>query len=561
MITSRSAHFSLVFALTVTTLFAEVSLAQGPPPPPPPPPVAQAPAGNPVTTAKTNLGKVLFFEEQMGSNQTMACGTCHVMGAAGSDPRSGTPGSGSVNPGLDGVFGDADDVIGSRGVTRAQADGSYDLASIFRLQRQVTGRRAPSAINAAFAPRQFWDGRAQGSFNDPISGAVVIATGATLEIQALGPPTSDVEMGHVGRNWNDVAARITVSTPLRLASNIPIALSTWINGRAYPELFQEAFGTPVVTPTRIVMAIATYERTLSSNQTPFDQFVGGNPNALSPLEQQGLQIFNTIGRCNICHGGPFQTDNQFHYNGVRPQNEDLGRFAVTGNNADRGAMKTPGLRNVELRAPYFHNGRMNTLSDVIDFYNRGGDFSAPNKPPAIAPIGLNAQQKSALLAFLTRPLTDPRVRAQSAPFDRPTLASETSAMPAHYGAPTPGAGGIAPQMIAYEPAVIGAMWTVGIDGGNGGKQAVLLQSPIQLLVGLPFQGASLHVDLGQTTLVKRIGALHGNANGDGWGSVTIDIPNDPLLIGQPIYSQWLVVDPLGGGQRMCSSDAVAMTYL
>src|SRR6185295_10798056 len=139
--------------------------------------------------------------------------------------------------------------------------------------------------------------------------------------------------------------------------------------------------------------------------------------ALTALEQQGLQIFNGIGRCNACHGGPFQTDNNFHYTGVRPQFEDLGRFNVTANPGDRGAMKTPGLRNVGLRAPYFRNGRMNTLSDVIDFYDRGGDFNAPNKPPTIAPIGLTAQQKSALLAFLTRPLTDPRVKkASSADF-------------------------------------------------------------------------------------------------------------------------------------------------
>ena len=562
MNTSRQNRFPWFSALIASVVLAAASTAQGPPPPPPPPPpVAPAPAGNPVTLAKTNLGKALFFEEQMGSNQTVACATCHTMGAGGSDSRSGQPGSGSVHPGVDGLFGGADDVIGSRGVTRTNPDGSYDLAALFRIQRQVTSRRAPSAINAAFGPLQFWDGRAQGSFNDPITGAVVIANGATMEIQALGPPASEVEMGHVGRTWNDVAARILTVKPLRLASNIPTALSTWINGRMYPDLFLEAFGTVDVTPTRIVEAIATYERTLSSNQTPFDQFVSGNPNALTAQEQQGLQIFNTVGRCNVCHGGPFQTDNQFHYNGVRPQNDDLGRFNVTGNPGDRGAMKTPGLRNVELRAPYFHNGRMNTLSDVIDFYDRGGDFNAPNKSPAVAPIGLNAGQKAALLAFLKRPLTDPRVTTQSPPFDRPTLASESNAMPVHYGSPTTGAGGFAPVMLAFEPAVTGTPWTVGIDGGNGGKQAVLLQSPIQLLVGSPFQGASLYVSLRSTTLVKRIGALHGNGNGDGWGSATINIPNDPLLIGQPIYSQWLVIDPLGGGQRMCSSDAVAMTYL
>ncbi len=549
-------------ALGALVVLSAISGAQGgppPPPPPPPPPVAPAPAGNPVTLSKTNLGKVLFWDEQLGSNQTVACATCHINGAGGSDPRTKVPGTGSVHPGPDALFGGADDVFGSPGVTRAQADGSYALDPTFRLRKQATGRRAPSAINAGFFPLQFWDGRAQGPFIDPTNGAVVIAQGASLEIQALGPPLSDVEMGHVGRNWGDVTTLLATSTPLRLATNIPAALSTWINGRAYPALFQEAFGTPDITAVRIAMAIATYERTLSSNQTPFDQFVSGNQAALTPQEQQGLQIFNGIGRCNTCHGGPFFTDNQFHYTGVRPQNDDLGRFAVTGQIADRGAMKTPGLRNLQLRAPFFHNGRMSSIAEVINFYNRGGDFNAPNKPLTIAPIGLSLQQRLDLEAFLTRPLTDVRVTNQTAPFDRPTLASETNAVPAHYGVPTPGSGGIAPTLVAFEPALTGDPMTIGIDGGNGGKAAVLLLGTVQLFTGQPFQGASLHVDLGFLTHVKRIGPLNGVGPGEGWGSATVALANDPQLIGTQIFAQWLVIDRLGGGQRMCSTAAVAIT--
>ena len=562
MTSNHNDRFPWIQALAASVLAAAISSAQGPPPPPPPPPaVAQAPIGNPVTTSKTNLGKVLFWEEQLSSNRTVACGTCHVTGAGGSDPRTAQANSGSVHPGPDDVFGSPDDIFGSRGVTRALADGSLDLAAIFRLQRQVTTRRAPAAINAAFAPLQFWDGRAQGPFTDPITGVVVLPQGASLEIQALGPPTSDVEMGHVSRNWIDVALRIEVSTPLRLATNVPLALSAWINNRSYPALFQEAFGTPDVTPTRIAMAIATYERTLSSNQTPFDQFVAGNPNALSQQEQQGLQVFNGIGRCNTCHGGPFFTDNQFHYTGVRPPNEDLGRFAVTGNLGDRGAMKTPGLRNLQLRAPFFHNGRMSSIGDVVDFYNRGGDFNAPNKPPTIAPIGLSPQQRANLIAFLGRPLTDLRVTNQTAPFDRPTLASETNALPSHYGTPTLGSGGFAPRMVAFEPALTGSnAMTLGIDAGNGGRPAVLIMGPVQWLMGTAFQGASLHVELATASLVKRIGGLQGAGNGNGWGSWTIAIANDPLLIGQQVYAQWLVLDPQGAGVRFCSSDAVAITY-
>jgi cytochrome c peroxidase len=452
-------------------------------------------------------------------------------------------------------------VFGSPGTSRRLADGSYELATTFRLRRQVTPRKAPSAINAGFSPRLFWDGRAEGPFLDPLTSAVVIQQGAALEIQSTAPPTSDVEMAHVGSNWTEVAARIEQSTPLRHASSIPAALSTWINNRSYPQLFQDAFGTPEVTPARIAMAIATYERVLTSNQTPFDSFVAGNPGALTPQEQQGLQIFNTVGRCNICHGGPRFTDDAFHYIGVRPQNEDLGRFNVTGNNADRGRMKTPSLRNVELQAPYFHNGRKATLEEVIAFYNAGGDFNAPNKDPNILPLGLSPQQQAALAAFLRRPLTDPRVTAQQAPFDRPTLFSESNRAATFYGAPTPGAGGFSPQIFAFEPLAIGnPSWTVAMDLGNAGRQAILLRNSIQLVPGIPFQGATLHVAMGPGAKLARAGVLHGSGPGDGWASVTLSIPNDPLLIGTPFFAQWFVLDPDLNGRRWAASAAISTVY-
>ncbi len=562
MITLRRARFigsCGLFASTTLAAFASVALAQGQPPIPLPS-VAPAPLGNPVTTAKANLGKVLFWDEQLSSNGSVACGTCHVSSAGGSDPRTAQLGPASVHPGADRTHGTADDVFGSPGVTLANANGSYALDAVFRLQRQITPRRSMSVINTGFVPLQFWSGRAPDTFKDPITGAVVIAQGASLETQVLEPSVSAAEMGHLGRNWTAVAAKIAGSTPLRLASNVPPALAAWINGRSYPALFQEAFGSLDVMPVRIAMAIATYERTLVSNQTPYDAFLGGNSAALTPLETQGLQVFNGVGRCNVCHTGPLLSDNLFHYNGVRPHNEDRGRAYETGLISDRGAMRTSSLRNVELRPPYFHNGRMANLSEVIDFYDRGGDFTAANKAPSVAPIGLTAGEKAALLAFLTRPLTDPRVAAEIAPFDRPTLASETNALPAHYGAPTPGAGGIAPTLVAFEPALIGAPMTIGIDGGHAGKEAVLLMGTASLFTGLPFQGSSLHVDLGSLTQVKRIGPLNGIGVGKGWGSATAAVANDPQLIGTQIFAQWLVIDPLGGGQRLCSTDAVAITH-
>lgn len=534
----------------------------GPPPPPPPfPPVAPAPPGNPVTTPKTNLGKVLFWEEQLSSNGAVACGTCHINGRGGSDPRTSGANPGSVHPGFDALPGTPDDVFGSPGTSRRLADGTYELEPTFRLRPQVTTRKSPSAINAGFSPQLFWDGRAEGPFLDPLTNAVVINQGAALEIQALGPPLSDVEMAHVGRDWTAAAARISTATPLRHAATIPAALASWINNRSYPQLFQEAFGTPDVTPVRIAMAIATYERVLTSNQTPFDAFVAGNNAALTAQEQQGLGIFNGVGRCNICHVGPRFTNDTFRYTGVRPQFEDLGRFNVTGNNADRGRMKTPGLRNVELRAPYFRNGRMATIEDVVAFYNRGGDFNAPNKDPNVLALGLSPQQQAALAAFLKRPLTDPRVAAETAPFDRPTLYSESARVATFYGAPTSGTGGFTPQILAFEPAVIGnPQWTIAMDLGNGGQSSVLLRNSTALMPGVPFQGATLNVAMGAGAKIRRAGPLNGSGAGGGWTSVSLALPDDPLLIGQPLYAQWFVLDPDGSGRRWAATVAIATTY-
>jgi hypothetical protein len=368
-------------------------------------------------------------------------------------------------------------------------------------------------------------------------------------------------MAHVGRTWSDAAQQIETSAPLRLASNVPAALNAWIAGRDYPALFTEAFGTPQVTPVRIAMAIATYERTLISNQAPLDSFLAGNLNALTPQEQQGRAIFNGVGRCNLCHAGPRLSNDTFRYIGVRPQNDDLGRFEVTGQLPDRGRMKVPSLRNVELRAPYFHNGEMASLADVVDFYNRGGDFFAPNKDPNIVPLGLNAQQRAALVAFLGRPLTDPRVASESAPFDRPTLYSESNHVPLHYGGATAGSGGFSPELFAFDPPVLGnPAMSFGFDFANSARPAGLILSPVSLPLGQPFQGATLHVGFGPGSTLHRIASSNGNGPGDGWGSFSLSLPSDPAWLGVPFYAQWLVLDPTGAGHRLSATDAVEMAY-
>jgi cytochrome c peroxidase len=544
---------SILFLSLTTSI-----LAQAPPPPPPPPPPAPqplgpppSPPGNDVTEAKANLGKALFWDEQLSSPRTIACGTCHQSPAGGSDPRSAPEDMRSTHPGLDGIFATDDDVTGSPGVPLSGEDGTYQWETSFGIRPQVTGRRGMSAINAAYAPELFWDGRAGGEFRDPISDDVVLTTGAALESQVLGPPLSTAEMGHIGRNWNDVATRVASSKPLALSPNVPSALEAWIDGRDYPALFAEAFGSEAVTPARIAMAIATYERTLWSGQTPFDAFNGGNPAALTQQERRGEQVFRQVG-CARCHGGPLLTDQQFHNTGVRPAAEDQGRFSVTGRNGDRGAFRTPTLRNVELRAPYFHNGRSATLESAIDFYDRGGDADAPNKDDRIVPLGLTPQQKADLAAFLRRPLTDPRVAAGTAPFDRPALYSESDRVPEITGVGIAGAGGNPPAVLALEPPVAGnASFTVGVRGGAAGMEAVLVIDGVDPGTGpaIPAGGS----------FARRAIRLGNDGAGGGYGSASFAIPDsDAALIGATFYGRWYIAGA-GAGGGVAVSPAFRMT--
>lgn len=524
--------------------------AQGLNPPP-------APPANPVTVSKSQLGKVLFWEEQLSSTGTTACGTCHLPSAGGSDPRSAGPDA--THPGFDDLFGTADDVQGSPGVSRTLVSGEYEPSTDFGLGPQVTGRRGMSVINAAYFQSLFWDGRADSSFEDPITGATLIPVGGALESQAVEPPLSDVEMAHVGQDWPALAAKIATATPLDYAATVPGALDAWIAGRSYPDLFNEAFGTPDVTPARIAMAIATYERTQFSDQTPFNAAISGNPMALTPQENMGRQVFNGPGRCVICHSGPFLSDGQFHYTGVRPNFEDLGRRAVTGNIQDTGRMRTPTLLNVELRAPFFHDGSAATLEEVVDFYIRGGDFNAPNKAPQIGPINISPPERNALLAFLRRPMTDLRVRDELAPFDRPTLYSESSHVPGTFGSGTTGTGGLMPRMIALEPPASGnASFSVAVDHVTGGLPAVFAIDSQSNPFGSTVFGTQVFIGLSSALSLHRIPATQGQGVGQGYASVEIPIPPDAGLVGASLFGQWFVLDP-GAPGRFAATDAVAFT--
>lgn len=500
-----------------------------------PPP---APVGNPVTAAKAYLGKTLFWDEQLSSTLTVACGTCHRPSHGGADPRTIINNTRSRNPGFDGVFNTPDDVFGSPGVPQNNLDGTYSPSNQYGFNEQVTGRKAPTYLNAGFPfdglfMGIFWDGRASSTFRDPLTNAVLLQDGATYESQILFPPVSSGEMAHGNRNWTQVANQIASVKPLALASNVPRALAEWINGRTYPQLFEEAFGTPEVSPARIAMAIATHERSVFTDRSPLDRFAA----AIEPLtaqEDRGREVY--IGnQCHFCHAGPNLTTQKFFFIGVRPPAEDIGRQAVTSNIDDLGSFKSTSLRNVELRAPYMHNGQTATLEDVVEFYDRGGDFDAPNKPNLIRPLFLTAQQKADLAAFMKRPFTDPRVRDELPPFDRPQLYTESSRVPVLTGTGRAGSGGILPVALAIEPPLVGnSSFTVAVSRGLGGAQAVLVIDSNDPGVGstIPATGSFLRV----------LASISGSGNGNGFGSYSVPIPNNAALIGQTFYGRWYITD-------------------
>ncbi len=517
--------------------FRAIGAVQGPVPPLEPPP--PAPAANPTTAAKAYLGKTLFWDEQLSSTRTVSCGTCHSGGKGGSDSRSIFNNARSTNPGFDNIAGTADDVYGSPGVSLTTAAGLYDWSANYGLREQVTSRKSPSYINAAYPGLLFWDGRATGVFRDPITQAIVLNGGAALESQSIGPPVSSAEMAHSGRDWGQAAAQMAASKPLALAPTVPSGLQNWVGGRRYDELFQEAFDTPEVTPSRIAMAIGAFERTLYSDRTPLDVANGGGAQ-LTAAENRGRNVFNQS-QCNVCHGGNLLSDGAFHNIGLRPQTEDTGRFQVTGNPQNLGEFRTPSLRNVELRAPYMHNGRLAALEDVVEFYNRGGDFPNANNFPGnlIRPRNLSAQQKSDLVAFLRRPLTDTRVATESSPFDRPTLYTESNRVPLITGTGVSGSGGGVPQAIAVEPPLVGNPgFTVAMSGGLGSAQATLvIDTNDPGTSGIPATGA-FH---------RSVITLNGSGAGNGYGSVSIAIPDSAALVGQTFTGRWYVSDAGAAG--------------
>lgn len=294
-------------------------------------PPAPIPADNPPTAEAIVLGRKLFHEVKLSSDNTLSCASCH-------------------RPDL--YF----------------ADGQ---AVAIGVNKQFGPRNTPTVLNAAYGVTQFWDGRA-----------------ATLEEQAGGPIANPKEM------------------------NLPhnLCVSKLNADPAYRAEFAKVFGPGPVTINKIEKALASFERILLSGNSPFDRYqYGGEKTALSPAAIRGLAVFTdkNRGNCVTCHiiGEKFAlfTDGKYHNLGAgmdaTGELKDLGRFVQTGLEADRGAFRTPSLRNVAKTAPYMHDGSLKTLKEVIDFYLGGGN-STPQLDKEIKPLSLSAQERSDLLAFL-----------------------------------------------------------------------------------------------------------------------------------------------------------------
>lgn len=467
------------------------------------------PPENPSSPAKIQLGKALFFDEQLSSDNTMACATCHLPEAGGAELRAAV-----LEPGDDGVLGTLDDNLGSPGMISQDAGGNYQHDPVVGVEAQPTNRNAPTVYAAAFFGSLFWDMRAGPVFRDE-AGSVVLSANAALESQAVGPPTSSVEMAHGDIDWVEITQKLSRVLPLRLASNLPQELATFVgNSVDYGPLFQLAFGDPAITRERVAMAIATYERTLVPDQSPFDR------GSMTPQQAAGLDVFTRVGVCGLCHtvrNGLF-TSGRSHSIGL-PNHV---RF-----------VKTPTLRNVGLRKRYMHSGQFASLEEVVAHYEQLRFFVSP----------LSVQERLDLLEFLRNGLTDPRVVAQQPPFDRPTLYSEiVPPGSTRYGLGSPGTGGFVPRLITASPPNVGhAGFKLGVGLGLGGSVAAMLLSagpstPPQLFIGLP-----IHVELNGAVAVSV--PLSAAPAGRGVGTLHLPSALTEEVLGGRLFAQAMVLDP------------------
>lgn len=315
------------------------------------------PADNPLTRAKIELGRQLYFDPRLSIDGTISCASCH-------DPEQGY--------GAQTQFG-----VGVRG--------------------QEGGRNSPVSFNRIVSKEQFWDGRA-----------------ASLEEQAVGPIANPIEMG----NTHDKCVADLAANPI------------------YVIQFEKVFGDGV-TVDNVGKALAAFERTLVTGPAPYDyqndldtfekvfaddlEFLDEEPelkqkyealkaaiaaNPMSESAKRGMKLFAGKANCTACHAGANFADEQYHNLGVGMDVDkpDLGRYEVTKVEKDKGAFKTPTLRNIALSSPYMHDGSQKTLEEVVQWYNKGGHKN-PWLSDKMKVLNLTDQEKADVVAFMKEGLT------------------------------------------------------------------------------------------------------------------------------------------------------------
>jgi cytochrome c peroxidase len=316
------------------------------------------PEDNPLTTEKVALGEKLYFDKRLSADRSVSCATCH-------DPAT------------------------------ALADNN-PLAIGIELKKGA--RNSPTVLNSMFNELQFWDGRAP-----------------SLEEQAKLPIINPIEMGM--KDHDAVVERVRA---------VP----------DYQKQFAAIFPDEGITIDTIAKAIASFERTQLSGNSPFDRFIAGDEKAISASAKRGWELFNGQARCISCHAfnpsSPFFSDFKFHNIGVAAKDQnfnalvqrarqitasnprsaelvdqlalaegfsELGRYLVTKQQRDIGSFKTSMLRDIELTAPYMHNGSEKTLLDVVKFYNKGGELN-PNLDGGMRPLKLTDPQMDDVVEFM-----------------------------------------------------------------------------------------------------------------------------------------------------------------
>lgn len=305
-------------------------------------PAMDIPVDNPLTVQGVELGRHLFYDPIMSRDSTQSCFTCHQLQSNFTDNLA-------FSPGVEGL------------------PGTRSSMTLLNIGFHNTGL--------------FWDGRVN-----------------TLEEQALLPIEDPLELNDT---WTNVESKLQRS-------------------ERYPRMFREAFGiseNTEITKELAVMALAQFERTLiSSGNSKYDRVIAGQ-DVFTDQELDGFEIFFDINpdqslhaECGHCHNAPLFTTNEYFNNGIDAVNSlndfsDLGRGEVTNIPFENGAFKVPTLRNIDLSAPFMHDGRFQTLDEVIDHYESGGN-QADNLGAVLRPLSLDEDNREALKAFILT-LQDP----------------------------------------------------------------------------------------------------------------------------------------------------------